>query len=345
MRRFAGQLDTLVAGVGPARRLADELEVLHAVRAVTTGTATELPATLHQVLGVAMQSLSCEVGFLRVGDQWAASSSWPGVTTDDPRLGAALDVLQGYAATGVWCAQDTEGGGVPMPLGRTHGVRSVLVVQLPLPVEGVLVLAHTDASPRGFSTQCQRLARQLTDAAGVVVHTALLRDELQAAARLHADAARRDPLTGLGNRLALDEALTAAEDHVEGGGSLSVLILDVDGLKAVNDTCGHAAGDELLRGCATVLREHTQPGEVCVRLGGDEFAVLLHHTGVSAEARMATLAELLGGITSCQGAVVASIGVGTAHPGGSVADAVRDADAAMYAAKRARRATRHPPPL
>ena len=200
LRRLAAQLDTQVAGVSPAKRLADELEVLHAVRAVTTPTATttaDLSATLHHVLAVALSSLACEVGILRVGNHQTAVSSWPGVHSHDSRLGAALDVLHDHAATGVWCAQDTDtdSSTVPTPLSRDHGVRSVLAVRLLLPVQGVLVLAHTDAAPRGFSAQCQRLAQQLADAAGVLVHTALLREELQATATAHATAARRDPLT------------------------------------------------------------------------------------------------------------------------------------------------------
>lgn len=339
LRQLAEELDTSVEDVAPSKRLADELEVLHAVRAVTTGTAPDLAGTLRHVIDVAMESLSCEVGLLRDGEQrTAATSSWPGVDVGDPRVGAALDVLQERAAGGSLCIQDTERDAVLAPLGREHGVRSLLAVSIPAPVGGILVVAHTMHSPRGFTSLCQQLGRQVAEAAGLVAHTAALRDELRAAATEQARTARRDPLTGLGNRLAWDEALVKAQEDVDAGGCVTVITLDVDGLKHVNDTCGHEAGDTLLRRCADVLRDHGRANDVCVRIGGDEFAVLMPHAGAFAEHRLATLSQRLGGVTSCQRTVAASVGMATAQAGDSVADAVRDADASMYAAKRARRA-------
>ena len=212
------------------------------------------------------------------------------------------------------------------------------MLSIPAPVGGILVLAHTSAAPRGFTTLCQQLGRQVADAAGVVAHTAALREELRAAVDEQARAARCDPLTGLGNRLAWDESLVSAQEAVDAGRCVTVLTLDVDGLKHVNDTCGHEAGDKLLQRCADVLRDHGRHDDVCVRLGGDEFAVLMPHAGPFAERRLATLSDWLGGATSCQRTVAASIGMATAYPGGRVADAAREADAAMYAAKRVRRA-------
>ena len=119
-----------------------------------------------------------------------------------------------------------------------------------------------------------------------------------------------------------------------------MITLDVDGLKELNDSHGHDAGDDLLRRCAETLRTHVRDTDVSVRLGGDEFAVLLPMVGALADARVATLREAFASPTSCQRFVGASLGSATVHRGGSVADAVREADAAMYAAKRSRRAAR-----
>lgn len=117
----------------------------------------------------------------------------------------------------------------------------------------------------------------------------------------------------------------------------TVITLDVDGLKHINDTAGHQAGDLLLQRCADVLREHSRDGDVVVRLGGDEFALLLPVSNAQAQQRVASLRERLSGVTSCERTVAASLGAVTTRPGGSVADAAREADAAMYETKKARR--------
>ncbi len=339
LRHLAGKLDELVQEVSPTKHLADELEMLRAVRAVTSRVAPDLAGTLAHVVEVAVQSLSCEVGLLRTGDgHLAVNSSWDPIAGDDPALAAAAQVLLERATNGTMCVQDAQTVTLPDPLDHEHGVRSLLALALPSPVGGVLVLAHTLANPRGFTGLCRDLGRQLADAAGVVLYTASLREELTATAAEHALTARRDPLTDLGNRLAFDEALVDAQERVDAGGSVTVLTLDVDGLKRVNDTAGHDAGDQLLRRCADVLRRHGRAEDVCVRLGGDEFAVLMPHAGPMATHRLDTLTAELGGVTSDAHTVAASVGMATAHPGTSVGDAVREADAAMYAAKRGRRA-------
>ncbi len=123
---------------------------------------------------------------------------------------------------------------------------------------------------------------------------------------------RRDPLTGVGNRRALQERLAVElAMHRRAGASLSVLALDLNGFKALNDTVGHAAGDELLR---TVARELTSivdgRGDI-VRQGGDEFAVLLPWcTALEAEGVMAAIRTRLGEIVVA--GVPVSTGVGAA---------------------------------
>jgi diguanylate cyclase (GGDEF)-like protein len=123
---------------------------------------------------------------------------------------------------------------------------------------------------------------------------------------------RRDPLTGAGNRRALQERLaTELTLHRQAGAQLSVLALDLNGFKALNDTVGHAAGDELLR---TVARELTTiidgRGDV-MRQGGDEFAVLLPWcTAMEAEGVMAAIRTRLGEIVVA--GVPVSTGVGAA---------------------------------
>jgi diguanylate cyclase (GGDEF)-like protein len=290
-----------------------------------------------------MDALGCEVGVIRDGrGRWARSDSLAGPDVSSFQLKEAIDQLEEQAESGSICFQDMALAPTELsPLGYADGVRSLLAVAIPKPVEGVLVVGHTLAAPRGFTALCVELGKHIAEAATVVAHTAALREELQVAAELHANQARLDPLTGLGNRLAWDEALARYQSHVDNGGCVTVITLDIDGLKYVNDTQGHAAGDALLKRCADVIRENVRSEDLCARLGGDEFAVLIPHPEELAERVFTVLRERLGGATSSVEQAAASIGMATTLPNGSVADAFREADLAMYAVKRGRRAQRN----
>jgi diguanylate cyclase (GGDEF)-like protein/PAS domain S-box-containing protein len=147
-------------------------------------------------------------------------------------------------------------------------------------------------------------------------------------------AAQHDPLTGLANRAAFDRALQAADGH-----DYVALFIDLDRFKAVNDTCGHAAGDEMLREVATLLSEGVRQHDVVARLGGDEFAVLLRDCPME---RARQLAEQMRRRVAAHElhweghrlTVGASIGVVPSRTGLSPAAVMAAADAACYAAKR-----------
>jgi diguanylate cyclase (GGDEF)-like protein/PAS domain S-box-containing protein len=101
--------------------------------------------------------------------------------------------------------------------------------------------------------------------------------ERQYAARL-SNLASHDALTGLLNRREFEQRVRAIVEHREGEeGQHALLYLDLDQFKVVNDTSGHAAGDELLRQVGALLRPRLREGDVLARLGGDEFGVLLPH--------------------------------------------------------------------
>ncbi|MDY7101406.1 MAG: diguanylate cyclase [Actinomycetota bacterium] len=134
----------------------------------------------------------------------------------------------------------------------------------------------------------------------------------------------------------LDDTLAAAAQH---GRPTTVLFLDLDGFKPVNDTYGHELGDELLAEVAKRLRRAIRPGDTAARLGGDEFAVLCPRLGAEdapsiAQRLLATLHEPILGPDGFPLDVSASIGVAVAPP--SIDDlrhVLREADAAMYRAK------------
>jgi diguanylate cyclase (GGDEF)-like protein len=161
-------------------------------------------------------------------------------------------------------------------------------------------------------------------------------ERLETAKQAVTDMAVTDDLTGLKNRRGL---LLAGEPLLESarraGRAVSVTYLDVDGLKEVNDTRGHAAGDRLIASAGGVLGSVFGTAEVVARLGGDEFAVLL--SGVDA-AEIARREELLRReLANCD--ISASIGVvhlGPTEPDLSLEQLIDLADAAMYAVKRGR---------
>jgi diguanylate cyclase (GGDEF)-like protein len=157
--------------------------------------------------------------------------------------------------------------------------------------------------------------------------------------------ARHDALTGLPNRVSVLRRLRKALATPDQGGRLrAVLFIDIDDLKSTNDTLGHTAGDDLLRAVAQRLRRVVGDGDVAGRLGGDEFVVLVSRAVTNtelddmvAQLRLELDAPATIGDTSLP--IAASIGVVEVHPGDArTADEIlRDADLAMYEAKRGRR--------
>ena len=166
--------------------------------------------------------------------------------------------------------------------------------------------------------------------------------ELSSAFHDAADRARRDQLTGLGNRLAWDEAVSRVERRT---GPIGVIMLDVDWLKVVNDDYGHEAGDRLLRVVAGVLDAVVPDDATVCRLGGDEFGVLLVDSDLVEADRVA--AFIRAGLAACapvyDTVVSASIGTAASHGPGSVQAALYDADRDIYRHKAARGRSRSRP--
>lgn len=142
-------------------------------------------------------------------------------------------------------------------------------------------------------------------------------------------AAYRDYLTGLANRRAFDERLATAV-----AGPVALLIGDLDGLKAFNDSAGHGAGDAALRAVGDALTGCTYPGVLAARIGGDEFCLILE--GATRERAAAIAVELSERLAAGTPSVSVSWGVAAQDGAGTTADLMRAADAALYEAKRER---------
>ncbi|MCX5295651.1 EAL domain-containing protein [Streptomyces sp. NBC_00193] len=179
---------------------------------------------------------------------------------------------------------------------------------------------------------------------GLILNSRDVTERVRLQAQLQ-HSAEHDPLTDLPNRALFTrrvrQALTGrrAGDH-----STAVLFIDLDGFKAVNDTIGHQAGDELLIEAARRLQDSVRAGDTAARLGGDEFAALILGDGSrdrsAREYQVHEIADRLRTtlsqpyrIAGSEVRVAASIGVAFADPGITPSDLMRNADLAMYRAK------------
>ncbi|TNF81295.1 GGDEF domain-containing protein [Pseudomonas sp. ICMP22404] len=158
--------------------------------------------------------------------------------------------------------------------------------------------------------------------------------------RAATQSALRDPLTGTGNRIAMDQVMEREIDmarrHMQ---PLSLLMLDIDHFKRINDTYGHGAGDEVLKAVAESIKDQLRNVDMVFRFGGEEFLILLSNTSREAAA---TIGERLRYAAQLQDYFAAgvrieltvSLGCATLLPGESMESLLRRVDSALYVAKR-----------
>ncbi|NNF60650.1 MAG: diguanylate cyclase [Gammaproteobacteria bacterium] len=171
--------------------------------------------------------------------------------------------------------------------------------------------------------------------------------ELEQLNNFFRELAVRDGLTNLFNHRHFQEAVTAEiERSKRYRRDLSMLFIDVDKFKQYNDTHGHPAGDEVLRGIAKILLHEARDSDIVARWGGEEFVVLAPETpgesaGIFGERLRVAVANhpFAGGATQPHGSVTISVGVATLDPGGNRETLIARADAAAYQAKAAGRNT------
>jgi diguanylate cyclase (GGDEF)-like protein len=316
----------------------------------------ELSRLLERIVGEARHFANAETGalFLRDGDtlRFAVAQNdqrLERVSESDMRQHFAAEPLSltqpsvaGYVAlTGRLVnlpAVDSESGEPPYAFNREldaafrYRTGSVLVVPLQEPkgdVIGVLQLVNArDAAGAvvPFAAELEELIQALASQAAVAIRNARL-EELSF----------KDPLTGIYNRryfaLRIEEE---AKRHARFGEPLSLVLLDLDRFKHINDERGHHAGDETLREVAQLIAANSRSFSIVTRYGGDEFAVLLvntHKAGAVTYARR--IKDVIERHRFAHGALTVSIGI-AALPDDVVRsdDLLPVADRALYTAKR-----------
>ena len=340
LRAGAERAAGLIEHVAVAKRLADELEVLEAFRTLSETSGRRSPrdpaaCRRHRCVGPLVRArrplpARARAGRLRqprLADRADRAQILDAMRTLDPRAGDAPsrpgDDGCAVAAT---------------VLGRGR-ICSYYLLELGPTAQGMLLLMHTSAVPRGFTLLCRELGLRIVEAADAVVSGAVQRTQLELEierltrrrAPRPAHRSREPPRVGRRDRRG-----AAAQRR---GRHSSVVVLDLDDLKRANDERGHACGDELLRALAEVLRQTTRARDTVARLGGDEVGVLLP----GADERVC--AEVVKRITTAIGKhrgvsgirLSAAVGWATCTPGGSVVETVDAADRLMYGGKPAGR--------
>jgi len=187
--------------------------------------------------------------------------------------------------------------------------------------------------PEGFASDTKQLAEWLAAQAGIALENARLHDLVQRQAIT-------DDLTGLVNRRRFLEVLeTELEQAARLGGSLAIVLIDLDDFKSINDRFGHHSGDRVLEALGALLQHHIRDIDLAARLGGEEFALLLPEIASSdavhvAERLCRSLSERpIAWVEGNALSSTASFGVAHYLPGDSGEDLLRLADDALYRAK------------
>ena len=229
------------------------------------------------------------------------------------------------------------------PLLEARGIRDAVVagLQTDTAMLGLLIVGNRLGDVAPFDREDVRLIDTLGRHMAVAFQNGQLERSLAQLRSLQdrlAEQAFHDSLTGLANRALLRDRIEHALRR-KGGEAVAVLFIDLDDFKTVNDSLGHAAGDQLLVAVAGRLRGCLRPTDIPARLGGDEFAVFLQDPGGLGEAM--SVAERI--IDSLQSPfhlqessvhVGASVGIAMGTPSEKTADVLlSDADLAMYTAK------------
>jgi len=212
-----------------------------------------------------------------------------------------------------------------------HGIRSIAYLPLVISNQVIGTLTVASRNSDAYASKHLKLLEQLASQIAMPIENARLYAKTERLARV-------DSLTGLLNRRSLDEALLSEIGrHSRYGGIFSLIILDLDSFKSLNDNYGHLAGDELLRQIGSIIKGTIREADQAFRYGGDEYAILLPHTSIESACKVAERIRQKTFAKIVIGSIPISVSLGLASwPADGVGpyDIVAAADAALYRAKR-----------
>jgi diguanylate cyclase (GGDEF)-like protein len=311
-------------GSSPAERL-----VVHAVRLAGLIDPREIE---RQVIEAACDVSGMESALLLVRDPvlggWIATSYsgllGSALATDDDH--GVWAVIEGFIQGGTSCYTVDPRNDAPhgSPALRAAGAKALVALPIGAPDPPRAMLVVADPSPVMPTTEEVELLELLAAQAATCLRT------VDAVAELRQQAST-DPLTGLGHHASFHEALADAR---AAGSAVAVLLADIDGFKAINDTKGHQTGDRVLREIASALSAGLRRGDALFRVGGDEFAALISVAG--AEEAMEA-GRRLRAAAAATGTVTVSIGIAIPRVSESDASVLSRADRALYSVKQSGR--------
>lgn len=344
MRDERDQLRGFIGLVRPAEAAEKTVDTLQRLHAITASTALDEAARIDEIL---------TLGARHFGLDLAVQSRIRG---EDFRVEHCLDPTHGinpgdsFPLSGTYCVHTLK---AHEPIGFHHAGESEIRVHpcyrefgleayigCPIQVDGEVhgTLNFSSLNPcRPFSRDDLIFMQLLADSVGHEIHQQMMRKQLSAQARI-------DELTGLSNRRAVMETLEWQVAHSQRSGlPLTVLLLDLDYFKRINDTWGHGAGDAVLRAFARLLMDVGREVDLCGRLGGEEFILMLPDTTAEGGRALGQrLREQLAGTTMAVAAdqrITASLSGGLAAltDSDTVESLLKRADQALYAAKQSGR--------
>lgn len=248
---------------------------------------------------------------------WADSFCAQMTLGNGPRIAPCSDSIPAYASA---------------PIGRKLQIGAYIGVPLVHPdgsLFGTLCALHPTAQPETITNELpliELLAALLSSLLNAELHAV---EQTRRAERAQVEALS-DPLTGLYNRRGWDQLLAAEENRCQRyGHSACILSIDLDELKLVNDTHGHACGDALICLAGQVLLAEMREQDIIARVGGDEFAILA--VECDREGGKILMQRLQAAFAQAQ--VEASLGLALREPGSDLQQTWQTADRAMYTQK------------